>query len=222
MPTDAIAVRDAILAAYGTVEFSTILRYAWDLGVPVVPLNDPGAFHGATWRIGGRDIVVLKQRTRSRARWSIDLLHELRHTSEAPEEPERAVVEEVDIASAAKVVREERVATLFASDVVLGARAKELAQESVEAAHGSLERLKGEVPAVAERAGVGVGELANYLAFRLSRQGENWWGAANNLQPAGPDPWQEARDELLRWVNFGVLNAVDRDLLVRALADPEA
>jgi transcriptional regulator with XRE-family HTH domain len=222
MSTDAIAVREAILAAYGTVEFSAILRYAWELGVPVLPLSDPGAFHGATWRISGRDVVVLKQRTRSRARWSIDLLHELRHTAEAPEELERAVVEEVDIASAAKAVQDERTATLFASNVVLGGRAEELAQESVEAAGGSLERLKAVVPAVAERAGVGVGELANYLAFRLSRQGLNWWGAANNLQPDGPDLWQEARDELLRRVDFGVLDAVDRDLLVRALVDPEA
>lgn len=217
MPTDPSAVHEAIRSAYGSVDFSAILRYAWDLGIPVLPLNDPGAFHGATWRIDGRDIVVLKQRTTSRARWNVDLLHELWHTTEEPDQRERSVVEDRDIATATS--REERIATRFASDVVLNGRAEELAQVCVQAAGGVLERLKAVVPGVAQRAGVGRGELANYLAFRLARQHENWWGAANNLQPSGADPWQEARDELLLRVDFDQLDLSDRDLLVRAMSD---
>jgi transcriptional regulator with XRE-family HTH domain len=219
MPTDPSVVHDAIQAAYGVVNFSSILRYAWDLGIPVLPLNDPGAFHGATWRINGRDIVVLKQRTKSGARWSIDLLHELWHTTEEPNLQERSVIEEHDITTATS--REERTATRFASNVVLNGQAEDLAQASVQAAGGNLEALKSVVPGIAERAGVGVGELANYLAFRLSRQGENWWGASNNLQPSSRDPWQEARDELIRRVDFSQLEPTDRDLLVRAMSDLE-
>jgi transcriptional regulator with XRE-family HTH domain len=220
MPTDPTVVHDAIQSAYGSVDFSSVLRYAWDLGVPVLPLNDPGAFHGATWRIHGRDVVVLKQRTRSRARWSVDLLHELWHTTEEPDHLERSVIEEHDIITAPS--SEERAATTFASHVVLNGRAEELAKVSVRAAGGTLEALKAVVPGVAQRAGVGVGELANYLAFRLSRQGENWWGAASNLQPTGEDPWQEARDELLRRVHFSQLEPTDRGLLIRAMSDPES
>lgn len=219
MPTDPSGVHDAIRSKYGVVDFSSILRYAWDLGVPVLPLNDPGAFHGAAWRIHGRDLVVLKQQTNSRARWSVDLLHELWHTTEELDQPERSVIEEQEITSATS--RDERAATRFASDVVLYGRAEELAQESVQAAGEKLESLKAVVPGIARRAGVGTGELANYLAYRLSRQGENWWGAANNLQPNGAHPWQEARDELLQRVDFGQLEPTDRDLLIRAMSDRE-
>jgi hypothetical protein len=30
------------------------------MGIPVLPLSDRGAFHGATWRIQGRNVIVLK------------------------------------------------------------------------------------------------------------------------------------------------------------------
>jgi hypothetical protein len=60
------------------------------------------------------------------------------------------------------------------------------------------------------------------MAFRLSLQGENWWGTATNLQAQDTDytdPWQTARDFLLERANFGRLNEVDRNLLLQALSD---
>ena len=47
------------------------------------------------------------------------------------------------------------------------------------------------------------------------------WGAATNLQEAGPDPWQTARDLLLEQAHFDRLNDVDRTLLLQALSDVE-
>ena len=77
---------------------------------------------------------------------------------------------------------EEIAASQFAGDIVLDGCAEEIAQASVDQARGSVERLKSVVPDVAGRFGVDSGALANYLAFRLSWQGINWWGAAANLQ----------------------------------------
>jgi hypothetical protein len=91
-----------------------------------------------------------------------------------------------------------------------------------EEAGESIERLKRVVPLVAARENVSVASLANYMAFRLSLQGENWWGPATNLQAQDTDytdPWQTARDYFLERANFGQLNEVDRNLLLQALSD---
>ena len=77
------------------------------------------------------------------------------------------------------------------------------------------------MPKVAEREGVSAASLANYIAFRLSLQGQNWWGTANNLQPEG-DPWTITRDAFLLRCDFSQVNPTDRELLTRALEEPEA
>jgi transcriptional regulator with XRE-family HTH domain len=219
IPTEAAAVRQAVLSTYGAITFEHTLRYVWSLGIPVLPLRDPGAFHGACWRIDGRNIIVLKQRTLSLARWLADLLHEVRHAGEEPDKDERVVIEAEDTPRARQDAPEEQVATQFAADVVLAGRAEALAERCVRAARGSVERLKMAVRQIAEREQVPADALANYMAFRLSLQGINWWGAATNLQSAGPDPWYAARDLLLQYTDFARLNEVDRTLMLRALSE---
>lgn len=85
VPTDAEKCRDDILSHVGAVTLESVLDYAWRLGIPVLPLSDPGAFHGAFWRIDGRNVVVLKQLTNSRARWTNDCLHEIYHAGQEPD-----------------------------------------------------------------------------------------------------------------------------------------
>ncbi len=221
IPTDVGKVRRAVLSTYESITFEHVLQYVWSLGVPVLPLNDPGAFHGACWRVDERNVIVLKQRTRSAARWLIDLLHEFWHIGQEPQRDQLAVIEAGEAAQERRESADERAATQFAGDVVLAGRAEELAELCVHAARGSVERLKAAVPQVATRENVPVDALANYMAFRLSLQGVNWWGAATNLQVAGPDPCQDARDILLERAKFEYLNEVDRNLLLQALSDGE-
>ncbi len=221
IPTEAAEVRSAVLSTYGSLTLKNILHYLWSLGVPVLPLNDPGAFHGACWRVEGRNIIVLKQQTKSESRWLSDVLHELRHTGEAPNQNEFAVIEGDEIAQDQRQLREEQAASRFAGDVLLDGHAEELAQKCVQAAQGSVERLKAAVPMIADQENVSVDALANYMAFRLSLQGINWWGTANNLQVSSTAPWQTARDFLLERANFASLNEVDRNLLLQALSNTE-
>jgi transcriptional regulator with XRE-family HTH domain len=227
LPTDAKDVQAAILGAYGRIDFRSTLAYVWDQGVPVLPLNDPGAFFGAFWRVNGRNVIVLKQRTNFPARWLDDLLHEFRHAGEEPAEPSRTVLEAPETSEERCNSNEEIMATLFASDVVLDGRAEEIVKKCISATRrngsgsGRLEHLKSVVPAVAEKERVPVDSLANYLAYRLSSQNENWWATAANLQRTGENPWEMARDALLTRVNFSRLTGVDRDLLTRALLSPE-
>lgn len=221
LPTDPDEVYREITDRYGELTFRSALQYCWDLGVPVLPLNDSGAFHGACWRVDGRNVIVLKQRTQSLARWLYDLLHEFRHAAENPASPTHAVIEAAETSPERLNSDEEQEASWFAGEVSLGGRAEELVEKCVSEAQGSIPRFKAVIPAVAKAEGVEPAALANYMAYRLSLQGENWWGTATNLQPKGESPWKVARDVLLQRANLSRLSGIDRELFVQALREPE-
>jgi hypothetical protein len=218
VPTSASEVRKAILARNSDLTFVAALDYVWGLGIPVLPLSDPGAFHGATWRVAGRNVIVLKQTARVESRWLNDLLHELRHAGEDPGSDDLAFIDYETLAKEHASDSDETVASMFAGDVVLDGRAEALAEKCAAEASGSIERLKAVVPRVADREGVPVGALANYMAFRLSLQGaSSWWGTATNLQKGGPDPWPVARDRALSHLDLTALDDIERSVLLRAL-----
>lgn len=214
--TSAAEFRRAVLAR-GDVSLETTLGYVWSIGVPVLPLSDSGMFHGATWRIRGRNVIVLKQGTRIESRWLHDLLHEVRHAAEEPDADELAFIDYEVLAKANGASSVETAASVFAGDVLLDCRAEELAERCAEEAGGSIERLKGVVPKVAKREGVSVAALANYMAFRLSLQGESWWGAATNLQSGSTDPWLTVRDKALSQLDLTTLDDTERTILLDAL-----
>ncbi len=217
VPTDAAAMRRLIFDSHGTVDLRSTLHTAWDLGVVVLPLRDRGTFHGACWRYEGRNAIVLKQTSRHEARWQFDLLHEIFHASQQPQSETLAVIEADETSAERRESSEEVAASQFAGEVVLDGKAEALAQACVKRARGSLERLKSVLPTVAAQNNVSVGALANYMAFRLSWQGENWWGAAANLQGKDSDPWAIARDVFIERFPYFLDNELDRQLLDRAL-----
>lgn len=217
IPTDAADMRRRIRKSYKTVDLRSTLHIAWDLGVVVLPLRDRGTFHGACWRYEGRNAVVLKQTSRHEARWLFDLLHELFHAGQRPEADTLEVIEADETSTERRNSDEEIAASQFAGEVVLDGKAETLAQACVQAARNSVERLKSVVPTIAAKNAVSVGALANYLAFRLSWQGVNWWGAAANLQAEDGDPWTVARDVFVERFPYDIDNDLDRQLLDRAL-----
>jgi len=218
-PTDWRACRSSIKERYGDVEFRSALSFAWDLGVVVLPLNDPGAFHGACWRVGGVNVVVLKQAARYPARWLFDLLHELRHAAEQPDATEFEVVEGDEISDERRLSREERQASWFAGQVSLDGQAEDLIKAALDMAGGDLRRLKAALTEVSESRGFDVGAMANYAAFRLSLQGQSWWGPATNLQDKSYDPLAHARDVFFERFAFENLTAGELNLLTLALHD---
>lgn len=218
IPIDATEMRAAIGKARQISTLRDVLNFAWDLGVVVLPLRDRGTFHGACWRYEGRNVIVLKQSSKHESRWIFDLLHELFHAGQRPDAETLEVIEGDETSVERRNSEEEIAASQFAGDVVLDGKAEQLAQRSVQAANGSIERLKSVVPKIARDEGVEIGALANYLAFRLSWQDINWWGAAANLQnSAGGDPWAIARDVFFERFPFDVESELDRRLLERGL-----
>lgn len=217
IPTDPHQVRNDIIDKYGTLSFENAVCYIWEMGIPVLPLNDPGAFHGACWRVDGRNIIVLKQKTRSQARWLFDLFHELWHIAQNPNERQLSIIEPGinDIEYFAS--DEEIEASQFAGDVILSGRAEEITELCVKKAKGSVELLKSAVIHVSKKEKVPVDSLSYYIAFRLSLQEIDWWGAAENLQIIDTEPLAIARNFLLKQRLFDKLNEVDRNLLMQAL-----
>jgi Zn-dependent peptidase ImmA (M78 family) len=217
IPIDAEAMRRCLVERRGAIDLRNALHLAWDLGVVVVPLRDRGTFHGACWRYEGRNAIVLKQTSPHEARWLFDLLHELFHAGQRPESETLEVVEADETSIERRNSDEEVAASQFAGDVVLDGKAETLSQACVRAARNSVERLKSVVPTIAAQHAVAVGALANYLAFRLSWQGVNWWGAAANLQADDSDPWTTVRDVFVERFPYHIDNELDRQLLDRAL-----
>jgi transcriptional regulator with XRE-family HTH domain len=219
IPVDWREFRKILLDRYKTVDFRTALALAWDLGVVVLPLNDPGAFHGACWRINAVNVIVLKQALRYPARWLFDLLHELRHAGDRPNEKEFEVIEGSEVSNERRTSEDERIASWFSGQVALDGRAEDLVKDSLEIAGGDLRQLKSAVEAVSVRRGVPTSQLANYIAFRLSLQGQDWWGVAANLQDKSYDPLAHARETFFERFSFSGVSDTDVKLLSLALYD---
>ena len=217
IPTDPDEVRAGLKSNSHTSFLAAAVNHVWDLGVPVLPLDDPGAFHGACFRENGRNVIVLKQKSSSESRWAYDLLHELWHAGQEQDLTERTVLEAEEMSPERRESDEEKTASRFAAAVLLRSRAQELAEQSLKEAGNNLRRLKTAVQTVATREGVPVDALANYMAFRISsEQGENWWGTANSLQSAG-NPWDVVRNVFFERTDFSKLSEPDRELLAQAL-----
>jgi transcriptional regulator with XRE-family HTH domain/Zn-dependent peptidase ImmA (M78 family) len=229
LPGDAQSVRtaiDEIAVTIGSqlasphldseVLLTAALRYAASIGVPVLALRDPGAFHGACFSRDGRSVIVLKHASDSPARWLALLPHELGHLNDPSRGDRRTWIEPDDIDTWNDSPEEQR-AHAFAADVLFYGRAAAVLTQAAEAAGGSVERLKAVVPQVAANADVPADVLANYLAFQLTRRGINWWGAASSFQRHGT-PWRAVTDQLLTQLDFSALDPVDRSALMDALA----
>ena len=212
-------MRAMILENFGHVSFSTALKQAWKCGIVVIPMRCAGAFHGAVWQIKGSFVVVLKQNTVQSARWLFDLLHEMAHAANGHVTEDQAVIEEQPIGfENTNGNDEETFANEWAEDILFDGRSQEIELACMEACRNNLRRLASVVPSVAEQYVMDTGALANHLAWRLASQGQNWWGAAENLQKGGPDPFIETCTELCAKLNLAKINPFDRDMLLRAIS----
>jgi transcriptional regulator with XRE-family HTH domain len=219
-PSDIDEFRASFLEQYKIANLASLLEYIWDLGICVLPLNDPGLFHGASWNINGRHVIVLKQNTLYHSRWIFDLLHELYHVFAHLDQLNTSVIEieELTPFSNSESV-EELEANAFANRFLFGDRAEELAEKCVETAQYKLENLKKAVATVAHKEKIGEDILSNYLAFRLSHQGENWWSTASTFQITAPPPFDIAVDILKANIRMEKLQPIDYNLLNTAITN---
>jgi hypothetical protein len=218
LPTESLVFRREVLGEYKQISFESVLRFAWNHGVNVIPLRDRGEFYGATWRESHRNVVILKQHSLSLDRWLSDLIQGLFHAARHPQQADLEVIESDKYSFVGLRAMASREAIQFAGDVLLNDRAAELADECIKSADGRVERLKSVVPQVARKAGVSTGALADYLAYCLSLRGVNWCRTAANLQVIEGNPWLVARDLALAKLDFSRLDTTEQQLLNQALS----
>ena len=217
IPTDAGKVRQELFDRYGGLTLDTVLRYSWDLGVPVFPLKERGVFHNAFWRYKGRNITILKQKSQCQSRWLFDLLRGMFHAAQQPGKDNMEVIEADEASAEWRNSEQENAAGRFAGDVMLDGRAEELAQACIQAAEDGVKQLKDVIPSVAKREKVEVDALVNYMNFRLYRQNTIWRSIAINFQSDDDNPWLVARDIFRERFCFRFETELDEYLLTRAL-----
>jgi transcriptional regulator with XRE-family HTH domain/Zn-dependent peptidase ImmA (M78 family) len=217
-PEDINEFRKILHDKYGGLNLDSILSYAWDMGVVVIPLKDSGIFHGAAWNIKGKHVIVLKQQVTSHAKWIFDLLHELYHVLVHLIEEDSIIIESHEISPISKDEDpKELEANSFANQVIFNGSAEQFAQEAVKLAKGKTEYLKVAVEDVASKHKIRVDALANYVAYRLAYQGSQWWQTADSLQMKEPEPYLVAREFLLNNMSMDKLSSLDYNILSNAL-----
>jgi transcriptional regulator with XRE-family HTH domain len=215
LPDDPLVIRAEILAHREVVDFAALLEWAWARGVVVLPLFEPGQFHGACWLVEGRPVIILKQITQYDARLAFDLAHEIAHVVLHLSSKTPSVIELAEISLDVDEESIEEEASDFAGALVLG-DPERLAAAVVARASGRAERLTNAVKAVAAAERVATGALANYLAWRLEGEVE-WWGAAANLQRQSPQPASLAVAAFRERAHLDRLADDDHALLLDAL-----
>jgi len=195
LSSDAEIFYTNICLKYDSLTFQNTLSYIWDLGIPVMSLKDPGTFHGACWRIERHSVIAIKRTILSQSRWLFDLLHEYKHAVQNQGQQNVSIAEQGDMSSDRRTNPEEIDASQFSGDVILAGNTEEIVNDCEIATNGKLQLLKSVVSKVAKRYGAPVGAVANYMAYRLSLQDENWWGTVTKLQTKDERPWEIAMKE---------------------------
>lgn len=198
---------------YKILNLDNLVEYAWKLGICVVPLNDPGVFHGACWSVEGKNIIVLKQSNLSHSRWIFDFLHELYHVFAHLNEENISVIEEEEITPFTNNNQGEREANAFANQVLLGSNNIKLADECISEAKWDIKNLKRAVFSVAKKNNIREDALANHIAYRLSLQGENWWSTANSIQLTDPSPFTILYGKLMQKIDVNLLTNFEYNVL---------
>jgi transcriptional regulator with XRE-family HTH domain len=209
LPTDPLAIRGEAIDAEGQVTLRSLVEWAWNRGIPVLPLNGVGGFSAAVWAIDQAPVIVIKESRDFTVFWLVDLAHEIGHIARGHvgkgiidiESPTQPTTSDAD----------EREATEFALRLLLPEHERLLSEVRADA-RGSHVRFKFAVERVAQRAGVSPGLLGMVAAFALPEigQAKDRWGSATNLarpEGSGRELAQEAARRRLRVEGLDELDA---------------
>lgn len=217
LPTDSIQFKTNVIEKYKEFNLVSCVNYLWDLGIPVIPLKASGGFHGAFWRFNGINVIILKQKSNSNAKWLFDVLHEYWHATQDPLLSERDVVDITETLLHLNEDQEEIDANNFANGVIFDGRAAELLASCYGLTGKKISHLKNNVIRVAAFNKIDVSSLANLVAYDMSTKNKTWWGAAQNLQ-ATDNPFSIVLEILSERLKIEEIdNMLDKEFILKNL-----
>lgn len=217
-PEDIDEFATTFYKAYGQLDFNNLVNFTWDMGIAVIPLDDSGIFHGASWNIDNYHVIVLKQKSRSHARWMFDLLHELYHVFVHLEDKNTSVLETDEMNPFRENnSEEEKEANSFANQFVFKENAPAMAQEILNLSGNDIKLFKRSLEVIVKKNNIRADFLANYLAFRLQHQNVSWWSTAETFQIKDPSPFTIASNILKTRISVNELDPIDKNLLMTAI-----
>lgn len=214
-----LSFREKFFEKHAELNYESLLSFLTDLGIKIFALDDSGAFHGASWRFNGKNIVVLKQKNKQEARWMFDLLHEFYHCLQNLDKDEFQVIELDEASEERRNSQEEIEANNFAKKVLLGDNAEEIILKCFKKAKGKMGWYKSVVIDIAEEYNIDVGVLALQVAYNLHQMNKNWWGAATSLQYKKEDIVSITTENIKKLIKFETLEELDKDILELALSE---
>ena len=113
IPTDPEVLRAGIKFDSSSLALEAAVNHVWDLGVPVLPLDDPGSFSWGVFQGKWSKRNRVETAELIRIRWAHDLFHELWHAGQEPHLAERTVLEAEEMSPERRESEEERTASRF-------------------------------------------------------------------------------------------------------------
>jgi transcriptional regulator with XRE-family HTH domain len=79
VPRDPRKLRSLVVGDGSEITLELLIRWCWEAGVVVVPMDAKGGFEASAWVIGDQPVVVIKEAPDYKAYWLFALAHELGH-----------------------------------------------------------------------------------------------------------------------------------------------
>lgn len=209
-------IREGVVALGGEVSLMNLTKWAWNMGIVVVPMSGAPSFSAAAWEVEERPVVVLNSSPKYVVYWLFDLAHEISHL--ALGHPGSNGVIDVDKPGMGPDDEQEQEANDFALDLLVP-DSKALIAEIRKRCEGSLEwqkkKFKWKAIEVAKEAGVPETLMLTVASYALTDVAEpvDRWGSTNNEAekegPARPDLQKEFADH----IDLGALPEMDCALI---------
>lgn len=182
LPKDPDVARAALLQSHGTLNLESLVAWAWDQGIVVLPLPGAGDFVAAAWSIDGRPVIVVQDNRKAWVHWIFDLAHELGHHA-LGHVGEAGLI---DVSSPAPEPVEDEIesqANVYALRLLLGDYEALVASVRDKCADDPVNKFKFAVRDVAEDAHVDAGVLGFVSAYELNdlAEAKDRWGSSTNL-----------------------------------------
>jgi transcriptional regulator with XRE-family HTH domain/Zn-dependent peptidase ImmA (M78 family) len=217
VPDDPRALREVVVGDGKAITLDRLVRWCWQSGIVVTPMEARGGFSAGAWVIGDQPVVVLKEAPDFKAYWLFALAHELGHLAHG----HVAGVGVIDVEHAweGQDDEQEEEANKYALDLLVPDRIEILEAIRRQSKPDPDGKFKFKAIDAAKARGYNVPLVLLVAAFELPdvARPDSRWGSANNEAKSEGSARRVVATEFGRNVDLERLDRLD-GLLIRAVA----